>query len=129
MTWILLVENFQFLSGSATSREWRTTLQNFGMKVKDVIYAVEVLNASDSSGITVAIRHDQGASPNLNMMATLDTPISTSSFTAPTTLNGVVVPDTAGQGLLPYFMPTVIITSDSGIKWVRANIYVGGKPF
>lgn len=127
MIWIKLADNFKFYSNTDATREYRTTMQNFGLRVKNVVYAIEILDRS-SSNATIGIRHDQGASDNLNMMVTLDTPIALATATPPTMLKGQVG-ETTDDVLLPYFMPTVLAGSLSGDQWVVANVYVGGKPF
>lgn len=129
MIWIKLVDNFKFFSLTDDTREYRTSLQNFGMRVKNVIYAIEVLDRS-SSNVKIGIRHDQGASDNMNLFTELGAPIALATIASdpPTTLEGQIGEATS-KVLLPYFMPVVLAGSASGNQWVVANIYVGGKPF
>ena len=129
MMWIKLVDNFKFISLSGDTKEYRTSLQNFGMRVKDVVYAIEVLAVS-SADAKIGIRHDHGASENLNILTSLGSPIALATVASdpPTLLKGQIGESTSVI-LLPYFMPIVLAGSASGIQWVTANIYVGGKPF
>lgn len=126
MIWIKLVENFKFFGTTGDPREYRTTLQNFGLKVKNVVYAIEVLDQS-SENAKIGIRHDQGASDNLNLLAPLDTPIPVATTAVPPTLLTGQIGEGTDDVLLPYFMPVVLLGSTSGAQWVVANIYVGGK--
>jgi hypothetical protein len=129
MIWIKLVDNFKFFSLSGDTREYRTTLQNFGMRVKNVVYAIEILGIS-STDAKIGIRHDHGASEDLNMLTSLGTPIALATVAADPSppLKGQIG-ETTSAILLPYFMPIVLVGSASGNQWVIANIYVGGKPF
>lgn len=127
MIWIKLVSGFKFYSGSASTKEYRTTVQNFGLRVKDVIYAVEILDRS-SSNAKIGVRHEHGASDNVNLMVTLSTPVVLATATPPTTVMGAVGESTSSI-LMPHFMPIVLAGSDSGDQWIVANIYVGGKPY
>ncbi|MDQ8151190.1 MAG: hypothetical protein P3A30_06360 [Gemmatimonadota bacterium] len=127
MIWIKLVDSFKFFSLSDGTKEYRTSLQNFGIRVKNVVYAIEVLDRSHADA-KIGIRHDHGASDNLNLLVELGAPIALATASPPTTVKGQIG-ETTSAVLLPYFMPVVLAGTDSGSQWVVANIYVGGKPF
>ena len=127
MIWFKLVDNFKFFCGNDTDREYRTTLQNFGLRVRNVVYAIEVLDNS-GSGAKIGIRHDQGASDNLNIMETLGLPIAVANVAAPLVVQGQIG-ETTSKVLLPFFMPVVLANGTTANQWVLATIYVGGKPF
>lgn len=57
MIWIKIADNFKFFSGAGSTREYRTSLQSFGLKVKNVVYGIEVLDRSGSNA-KIGIRHD-----------------------------------------------------------------------
>ena len=126
MIWIKLVDNFKFLSNGGSTREYRTTVQAFGLKVRDVVYAIDVLDYSGSNA-KIGIRHDQGASDNVNLMLDQVTAITLAAATPPSVVKGVVGEATSTV-LLPFFMPVVLMGSDGGQQSITANIYVGGTP-
>jgi hypothetical protein len=124
MIWIQIAQNFKFFSNDGSTREYRLGLQSFGLKVKNVVYAIQVLDRS-SSNAKIGIRHDQGATDNLNIMEQADTPIALATPSLLSTLKGQVGESTSDI-LLPFFMPVVLAGTESGEQSVTANIFVGG---
>jgi hypothetical protein len=80
-----------------------------------------------SSNAKIGIRHDHGASEDMNLLVELATPIALATAAPPTTVKGAVGPSSS-HVLLPFFMPVVLMGSDSGEQSITANIYVGGTP-
>ena len=124
MIWLKIVDHGKFFSGDAVTKECILPVQDLGMRVRDIVYGVELLDASASA--TLGLVHREGASDDPTFFMDPTNIITLASAGSPRkTLKGGI----SSATLLPYFQPSIQVGSASGIQWVVINVYVGGKPF
>lgn len=129
MIWKDLGE-FELHTGTdGSAREFTLAVQDWGMAVKEIVYAIAV-QGRKSTTAQVGAKHYHAPSGDLSLKTAHSTPIALAA--AATDLPFIMIGAAAGTTtpLLPYFWPTVVVdTSLGGEEWITARIWVGGKPF
>jgi hypothetical protein len=126
MLWYKIASNMKFSSNTdGTEKSWPLALQDWGLRVKDVVYVIFVIDRS-STAAKVGARHDEGPDTQVAYFITWSTPIPVATVSGvPKLVRGA----TAAGTLMPHFVPTVLVASTGvSTEWVVADVYVGGRP-
>jgi hypothetical protein len=124
MTWLQLTTHSRFHSNAdGSAKKYVLPVQDFGLQVRTVIYAVELLDGTANAKL--ALYHVEGAGEDPTFFSNTLTPIPSAATGAPRkTIKGSV----SGDDLLPMFQPVVEVSSTGGsMKSVLVNVYVGGR--
>ena len=127
MVWKKIVSSMKFTSNAdGSAKAHPLAVQDWGLKVKDVIY-VFVATDRSSSAAKVGVRHDEGPDDQSAYYVTQSTPIATATLASvPRFVRG----QTSGSLPLPFFAPTVLVGSTGATQEsVTGDLYAGGRPY
>lgn len=128
MIWIKVASGMTFSSNAnGATRDWPLAVQEWGLRIKDCMYAVFVV--SRSANVKIGAVHREGPSSDSNYFIPHSTPIALASPNAtPLIIKGQT--DGAAGPLMPYFTPVVQVGSTGAtMESFTGDVYVGGKPF
>ncbi len=118
-----------FSTGAAgADRDWPLAVQEWGLKVKDVVYGVFASQAS--ANVEIGAIHKEGPTGDSNYFSTYATVITLAAPpAAPVTIKGHTNSGTNGP-LMPFFTPVIRVGSTGAtVEFFTGDVYVGGKPF
>lgn len=127
MFWTLITKG-RFTSGSnGETITYVLDTQDWGLRVKDVNYAVVVTGRS-SSNAKFKLTHKHGATPLVAAMASVTDPIS---FTQVNTQLPKTYTGAYANEVLPFFVPSLEVGVQAGAteEYVEIELYAGGKQF
>lgn len=129
MQWVKVASGMTFATGAAgADKDWPLAVQDWGLKVKDVVYAV--FATSSTANVEIGAVHKEGPSMDSNYFVPHTTVITLAAPAAAPTLIRGQTNSTANGALMPYFTPVIRVGSTGAtVESFTGDVWVGGKPF
>ncbi len=129
MQGVKVASHMTFSTGAAgADRDWPLAVQDWGLKVKDVIYVV--FATSSTANVEIGAIHKEGPSMDSNYFVANSTAIALAAPAAAPTLIRGQTNSTANGSLMPYFTPVIRVGSTGAtVESFTGDVWVGGKPF
>ena len=129
MQWVKVASHMTFSTGAAgADKDWPLAVQEWGLKVKDVIYVV--FPTSATANVEIGAVHKEGPTTDSNYFVQHSVPVALAApAAAPTLIRGQTNSDANGP-LMPYFTPVIRVGSTGAtVESFTGDVWVGGKPF